>query len=631
MASIDRTTAPSAFLTRLRRDQRASTAAMMGAAFLPTLLVLGLGIDVGRGYIVKSQLQTAVDSAVLAAAQSCKTDSSGATPVADPEQAIPQAETYFNDNFPENYLGTANRELKRDEMCTGPQFMRVRLTGQADMPFTLGKLAGLQPVTITATAAAESAVNPSTLETVLVLDVTGSMREALSGATRIDALKAAAKDFVDILYYNDETKHADSNAIGIVPYNTTVNMGSWATSRLGTTVKAVPGFTDQVLSGLNWTGCLENDDSAQDLSSTLTVQDPGAWDIRSEISGIASSSAPRLNPYHMKPRWVKNSLTADRANPTSDYYKAGTGVVYDQRYYLGTNLMVPGTVAAHDLIANSAAYREFFYEYYIGLNAGSGNAQNDVIVKTDGSYYPPGDPAAWKVDMRRVPYYWNPTGANIPYTGYPVSSTAFKRPEAYGPSALNTRGATNQCPASAMPIQYNRTRSTYKNWIDSNIVAHDPGIGTLHHAGLIWGYRMVQNATAFPRLNTTSKPAKRVLVFMTDGNWNSGANATGTTGQRLAEDVYTFYRTINDKRLTATATHTAIAAQSARRFAKVCQAAKDNGIAVYVVALAIEDPTSDALFQQCAPGKYKKAATAAELRQMFQEIAREVIDLHISK
>jgi hypothetical protein len=61
-------------LARLLRDGAGNTLAMVAAALLPLIGLLGGGIDMGRGYLSQSRLQQACDAGVLAARKRLGTD-----------------------------------------------------------------------------------------------------------------------------------------------------------------------------------------------------------------------------------------------------------------------------------------------------------------------------------------------------------------------------------------------------------------------------------------------------------------------------------------------------------------------------------------------------------------------------
>ena len=54
------------FLTRLARDVRGNTLAIVGAALVPLAGMIGSGVDMSRAYMAKTRLQSACDAAALA-------------------------------------------------------------------------------------------------------------------------------------------------------------------------------------------------------------------------------------------------------------------------------------------------------------------------------------------------------------------------------------------------------------------------------------------------------------------------------------------------------------------------------------------------------------------------------------
>ena len=50
------------FLTRLRRDIRGNTLAIVGAALVPICAMIGSGVDMSRAYMAKTRLQSACDA-----------------------------------------------------------------------------------------------------------------------------------------------------------------------------------------------------------------------------------------------------------------------------------------------------------------------------------------------------------------------------------------------------------------------------------------------------------------------------------------------------------------------------------------------------------------------------------------
>ena len=98
--------------------------------------MIGLAIDVGFLYAVKSKLQAAVDGAALAAARALTV---GATTSSQASSAKTNAVTWFNANFPSGYfgtqgtvMGTSNVTVADDASNAHVQDVTVTATTQVD-------------------------------------------------------------------------------------------------------------------------------------------------------------------------------------------------------------------------------------------------------------------------------------------------------------------------------------------------------------------------------------------------------------------------------------------------------------------------------------------------------------------
>ena len=88
------------FLSRLARDSRGNTLAIVGAALIPLAAMIGSGVDMSRAYMAKTRLQTACDAAALAGRRVMQNDTLNQT-VTD------EATRFFNYNFNQGQYGTA--------------------------------------------------------------------------------------------------------------------------------------------------------------------------------------------------------------------------------------------------------------------------------------------------------------------------------------------------------------------------------------------------------------------------------------------------------------------------------------------------------------------------------------------
>ncbi len=189
----------------LWRRTNGNMAMIFALALVPIVMVIGFSIDSSRQYSAATALQKAVDAAVLSAAQSF-TDTS-----LTEEQRIQLAKDLVNSNFSGHEDVTLNVPV-----VTFPETNAIRIAVSGSIPTTATSLMGVSDLDINGSAAARW-TSPSTLETVLVLDTTGSME-----GTPLADLKTAAQTFVQDLI---DPERPDIR-VGIVPFAQYVNVGT---------------------------------------------------------------------------------------------------------------------------------------------------------------------------------------------------------------------------------------------------------------------------------------------------------------------------------------------------------------------------------------------------------------------
>ncbi len=130
----------------------------------------------------------------------------------------------------------------------------------------------------------------------------------------------------------------------------------------------------------------------------------------------------------------------------------------------------------------------------------------------------------------------------------------------------------------------------------------------------------------FKRTNPVNEDAKRALVFMTDGE-----TALGTAPNGYANRTWTFYGNYGDAPISKNVGD--LTKQSELRFSKTCASlqAEKNPPKVYIVALTTTDKATLNMFEQCAPGHVYRTSDAATLKAAFDDIASELVDLHLVK
>ena len=239
---------PSGVLSRLAKNEEGNVIAILAAAVLPVLGLVGGGIDISRLYLTQSKLQGACDSGALLGRKIMGMGTWNAEDAVAGRQAL----QIFDQNFASGSYGTHSLARSYSE-ANG----NVTGTASATVPMALMQIFGEKEKVITVNCKAELRI-PNT-DVMFVLDTTGSMQETPvnSNVTKIVGLRRAVKCFYEALAKQnidditpaecDETiDPINTNSpnvqlrFGFVPYSVNVNVG-----RLLTHEHMVDSFTYQ--------------------------------------------------------------------------------------------------------------------------------------------------------------------------------------------------------------------------------------------------------------------------------------------------------------------------------------------------------------------------------------------------
>lgn len=145
------------------------------------------------------------------------------------------------------------------------------------------------------------------------------------------------------------------------------------------------------------------------------------------------------------------------------------------------------------------------------------------------------------------------------------------------------------------------------NTVNTAIAAMTVGGETYIPAGLLWGWRSLSSRPPFADGADAASGAKKFMVVMTDG-------------QNTLAPTYPYH-----------SPGSAVITNSLT--AQTCQKIKDDGVAVYAVALAVTDPATKALLSNCASAteNYYDAATTGELVAAFSRIGSEITAIRLTK
>ena len=202
------------FLARLGRDVRGNALAIVAAALVPLSAMIGSGLDMSRAYMAKTRLQSACDAAALAGRRIMNNDT-----MTDPVRA--EALRFFNFNFRQGLYDTD----AFTPVVTRPVSGTVRVTASTRIPTTIMHMFGFESLPLNVTC--DASLNFVNTDIMLVLDVTGSMDDNLSGTKKIVSMRDAVMALYDELapIQAQLTANGLRMRYGIVPYSTTVNVG----------------------------------------------------------------------------------------------------------------------------------------------------------------------------------------------------------------------------------------------------------------------------------------------------------------------------------------------------------------------------------------------------------------------
>lgn len=238
----------------LKNEDGSLVPAIAGGALMLTGAA-GLSIDGARMFYVKDVLQKSLDSAGLAAGHAMEVD----TMEADAAEF-----------FAANIASTGGVASATDmDIVISDDNEVITLTASATVQVTFMSLFGIDEVTVTANT--EITRETRGMELVLVMDNTGSMRND----DKIDTMKEAATNLVNIVYGDDET--STNLWVGVVPYITQVNVGTGAYNWLSDTGK---DRVDNDYLNTTWKGCVEARSGGEDLTDappSIAPFEPYYW------------------------------------------------------------------------------------------------------------------------------------------------------------------------------------------------------------------------------------------------------------------------------------------------------------------------------------------------------------------
>jgi hypothetical protein len=634
-------------LFRLARDRAGNTLAMIAAAVVPILAMVGGGIDMGRSYLSQSRLQQACDAGVLAARKTL--GSQVVTTGIIPDSAADTGNRFFSLNFQSGAYGTENRAfqmtLEDDDSISG--------VASVDVPTTIMGLFGYTDVALEVQCQAR--LNFSNTDIMFVLDTTGSMEESNPGdsETRIAALRNVVKAFH--AQVEGSKKPGTRIRYGFVPYATNVNVGgllksdwmvgNWSyQSRITHDGTTVGGGTSD--------GWVEVSSSVINGSPTNIPAYFGTSCPADTVTGATIFTSPE-NPGPPRTYYSHYRLNGIDYNcsATSDGNLRITEVRYND--YVTRHDYEWRTTTSSGWTPHTFDYRSISFDVSAVKNSSDGNAPTNLWATISSPTYSEAEPSTYwyegcieerstyeindydnvdlsralDLDLDRVPSVgdpdtqWRPMYRGITFDRAldwsgggswslaPVLNTA---DDYIVPDWLYD---DQDCPSPARKLaEMNGTEVA--DYVDNLSVSG----ATYHDIGMIWGGRLISATGLFAGENAdeADKPTNRNLIFLTDGE------------TQPLDILYSSYGIEPlDRRRWSPGASLSLAQTVEKRFAVACAEVRKRNVTVWVVGFGT---TLNPVMTDCAGlGHSFEAADAAQLNDVFSKIAASMGDLRISK
>ena len=608
--------------------------ALVAAALFPLLALIGSSVDMGRLYVVQSRLQQACDAGTLAARkQIAGMPNYNASSGDDQGIVINRGRMLFNSNFPPNLYGARSLAFA---VTVNPD-LSIKGTANLIEPTTLMAIFGLTSVPMSVTCTAQMTVTNTDL--MMVLDVTGSMNETLSGdsQSKISAVRKVVKDF----WTQTAANQAPGTRIrfGFVPYSTNVNVGGllkdeWVVPSWTYQSRTLGGADSSVGTYSFFTGASPVSGST---SKTIDQTYPANYDAIAKLYSCNSVSAGTLDQSTQ----LTSSTTQPFAGPP-----AGTSTIDNYLWKLngdsyavaltGTTCTVTKTtyvsyVLSYQYITNPALFPTSSWIYQpVSQSTTNWRATANGCMEERSTYeiddYSNVDLGrAIDLDLDRVPSstdpatQWRPEypdlifDRELQWNGLGSFSKASKTSplEFLQPSA----GGFAACPPPAKKLQ---------TWaagdLDSYLATLSAAGSTYHDIGMIWGGRLISATGLFASENADASPSnttKRNVIMLTDGQTAPLDISYGAYG---VEPI--------DQRRWSPGSSLSLTKVIENRFTYACKAIKNKNITVWFIAFGT---ALNPIMTDCAgPGHSFSAANSTELATAFAQISRGVSNLRIA-
>jgi Flp pilus assembly protein TadG len=674
-------------LARLRQDASGNVLAITAAAVLPLVGIIGSGVDMSRAYRAKARLQAACDAGALAGRRAMSDLTYTST-------ARTRADRIFNFNF-----DPAEYQAARTSFVTSANNLGiVSGVASAQIPTVVMQVFGYEKFELSVNCSADYQV--PNIDTMFVLDVTGSMAECPDGSncnsgpsSKIVGLRAAVRAFYTTLQAAAANNPRIQLRYGFVPYSQAINAqdifkmnpgaGQLPLTQLvdrWTVPSRVANFTTPIPGGVPTqngapTASLEtyrkpgagadtpmsfNDcrdygnnmffsiDDGPDSGTSSNPSPSGNRIYRILPGGALTSTRPSTGDYDQLD-YARHSPTSASEYPLRNENNTANNYRVCTRSVTTTRFTARPRFGFTSWTYKNIAYDVSQYKAGTGLQYVSAINTSTASVATSGSYD--------LVQLRQLPDQTGLTSATTVWNGCieerdTVADATFS-PIPSGAHDLNfltpaTNDATrwrsvlpdlawmrngpgeetdanngrNTRPSRICPVASMRNLNVMTlSELDTYLPQLQAAGNTYHDIGMVWGVRMISPSGIFASRNLTGANGGQIsrhIIFMTDGILVPNDSAYSTYGiERIS------------RRVAGGSNNPDLTTRHARRFQALCDAARAQGLSVWVIAFGTAITSN---LTACAdPGRAYAASDSAQLTARFQQIASDIADLRLTQ
>jgi Flp pilus assembly protein TadG len=592
-------------LPALARDEDGNTGMLFGLMAIPMLSLVGAAIDYSTVVRDQSILQNTLDAASIAAVTEYQANHNATT-----------ANTRLTSYIQEGLANTGMSLVTGNSVANGPGQVTVTNTAintsngsvspsaTVSIATNLLKLIGLNSITVSANSSAGVSQSGQQLEVGMMIDLTGSMGQTRNGQAKIDGLKAAGQDLLNILFPNGDNPNV---RVGIAPMADYVNAGSYAAVVTG------QAATGTYASGTNLSSTMQGQyfGTYTGVGGGGSGQGFGATNPQSTQGGNTYSNGFCSNPYTNATNGDPNGVptngngwgwgygnSSQRSAQWGSYWPVdsnGNPIMWNNAVWGWIN-----QTQNQQYLAQYPQYTQYFqwnYQENWGWYIQSSTAGCSQVAQPTGQLI---SCVTERTQTHTNPYdghtdqYDDADPTLVPVGGYNTNT-------GHGQYAYSSDGkcyvAGRELPTI---IPLTSSKSTLQNFFTSATV----GGGTPGHIGTAWAWYLISPnwVSVWP---TASDPKpyntpnnKKAVIIMTDGEYNEQYSSVDSRTQALA----------------------------------LCSKMKAAGVTVYTVGFGFSssnnsDSAALTLLQQCATSSATTFVPydGTALRAAFSNIAQQLM------